>query len=375
MHPKYKKIYCCTPVAFHANDGFWIRDTGLISNTLRNMGIESNCLMPLPHYKDDQKEHLIRTKYKNLESVEWWKNMGPDAVVLYSWGAPKYNKIARAIHKAGIKLHIHLDTSGRFDGGDWEELLYIKKIFRKLEAKIIDFFRARHLKYADIITCNQPAAELICNRIFYRHWLQQKIVLFPTPVATHFRYNPSIKKERRVVCVGRWSDDESDKIKRPEFMLQTAKEIVMNDELAQVDIYGKIGTTTQKIYNSFPEDLKTRIHLKGFVKNSELPAIYNNAQVAICTSYSEGTHIASAEAICCGCSLVIPPRKSLHVLQWYTSHNSGCIATEDTPASMARSIINELNLWATQQRNPHEISNYWQPFFHIDKALHRIFEH
>ncbi|MBR5774692.1 MAG: hypothetical protein IKY42_00320, partial [Bacteroidaceae bacterium] len=136
MNPRYKKIYCCTHVSFAANEHFFIRDTGLISRTLQSMGIESKCIMPLPYHDSDQREGIIRTEYKNLKSVSWWKSLGIDAVVLYSWGAPKYTLIARAIHKAGIKLVLHLDTSGNFNGEDWDELPWYKKIIRATRVAI-----------------------------------------------------------------------------------------------------------------------------------------------------------------------------------------------------------------------------------------------
>ncbi len=374
MNPKYKKIYCCTPVSFIGGESFFTRDTGLISKTLRSLGVESKCIMPLPWHEGSLRENIIRTEYKNLESVEWWKSLGIDALVLYSWGAPRYRKIARAVHKAGIRLHIHLDTSGNFEGNDWETLPIYKKIVRFLKVKIVDFFRVRHLKYADIITVTPPAAQKIRKRPFYGRWFEERLIAFPAPVATCFKRKPDCLRQRKVVCVGRWSDEQVDKVKRPEFMLETAKEIVAVDPSVVVSIYGRVGDNIRKQYGEIPEPWRARIHLKGVIANEDLPLVYNTSQVSICTSYSEGTHIASAEAICSGCSLVIPPRESLSVLHWYTSHNSGSVAKEDTPESMAQSVIHELNLWEQKQRNPHEISEYWQAMFHVDKALHRIFE-
>lgn len=338
------------------------------------MGVESKCILPLPWRENSSRNNIIRTEYKNLESVDWWKSLGIDGLVLYSWGAPRYRKIARAVRKAGIRLHIHMDTSGLFEGDDWDDLACIKKVFRLLITKVHDFFCAQHLKNADIVTTSLPAANIMCERLFFRGWLRRKINIFPAPVAPYFQYHSSSRKERLVVCVGRWTDDDADRVKRPEFMINTAREIALADERAQVEIYGKIGAGVQGKYDRFPDALKARIHLKGFIKNGDLPSIYNKAQVSFCSSYSESTHIASAEAMCCGCSLVVPPRKSLHVLHWYTGHSSGQVAAEDTPESMAQSVVRELDLWESQQRNPREISDYWQNVFIVDKALHRIFE-
>lgn len=110
-----KKISTCTPISFEANEHFHIRDTGLISATLRTLGVESKCIMPLPHHKGDLDLPLIRTEMENLRDSKWWKNLGIDCVVLYSWGAPKYTKIARAIKKAGLELMIHMDFSGNLN--------------------------------------------------------------------------------------------------------------------------------------------------------------------------------------------------------------------------------------------------------------------
>ena len=168
MISKYRKIYTCTPVAFHANDGFFIRDSGLIASTLRTLGRDSRCIMPLPYYDDDQREHLIRTEYSNLTSPEWWKSTGIDALILYSWASPKFIPVARAIRKSGIKLIIHLDTSGYFDGADWNKLNLLQKICRKTKTKLVDFLRAIHLKYAHVITVSLPTAEMIGKQYFTR---------------------------------------------------------------------------------------------------------------------------------------------------------------------------------------------------------------
>lgn len=374
MISKYRKIYTCTPVAFHANDGFFIRDSGLIASTLRTLGIDSRCIMPLPYYDDDQREHLIRTEYSNLTSPEWWKSTGIDALILYSWASPKFIPVARAIRKSGIKLIIHLDTSGYFDGADWNKLNLLQKICRKTKTKLVDFLRAIHLKYAHVITVSLPTAEMIGKRLFFGKWFRDKVFYTPCPVAPNFFYDSSIIRERRVICVGRWSESDGDAVKRPEFMIQTAKAIVTSDDTVQVDIYGRIGARVQALYDSFSYDVQKRINLKGAVKNHDLPPVYNSSMVSICTSRSEGTHIASCEALCCGCSLVIPPRKSLHVLHWYTSENSGTIADEDTPESMAKAVIKELELWNKKERTPKDISEHWANCFHADKVMKGIFE-
>lgn len=370
MHPKYKKIYCCTPVAFHANDGFWIRDTGLISNTLRNMGVESKCIMPLPHYEDDQAEHLIRTEYKNLKSAAWWKSLGIDALILYSWGAPRYLPIARAIHKAGIRLHIHLDTSGNFEGSNYNEMPFVRKIIHKLRILSHDFFRAWHLRYADTISAGEPVLQYIATRLFYGKWIVTRGFPLASPISSKFLYFGN-HKQPIVLFVGRWNDTHQ---KRPEFMMKSIEHLIYLGIQAEIKIIGTITDEIRQWHSKLPTT--TAIKLIGYIPNNKLISEYNNAQIIACCSKYEGSHVVSSEALCCGVSVVATNRpKSLRTVHWYTSKNSGRISNMDSPNSFAEAIHDELLAWKKNERNPHTIAESWHPFLHADKMLNRIFEH
>lgn len=360
--PQCRKIYTCTPVAFHADDWFFIRDTGLISATLRSLGVDSKTIMPLPWYDGDKQEHVIRTMPANLRSVQWWKEQEVDAVILYSWGDPRYTLVARAIRKAGIKLTIHLDFNGH-------EFTPITKFPRRLRAYVINKLRALHLSYAHTITAPPTADALLRNNPYYGPRIADKLHPFVTPVAPHFRYDGSTKAPI-VLCIGNWTLS----VKRPDFMRQTVTELTARHPEVQVHIYGKTDAACTDWHSALPTSQKERIHLTGFVDNSNLPSIYNQASICLCTSESEGTHISSAEALCCGCSIVTTSRpKQLPMVHWYTTQNSGRIAAEDTPQALATAIIDELLAWQHGERNPHTIAETWQPLFLADLALTKLF--
>ena len=327
-----KKIYTCTPVAFHADDWFFIRDTGLISSTLRSLGVESKTIMPLPWYDGDKQEHIVRTAPTNLRSTRWWKAQELDAVVLYSWGDPRYTLVARAIRKAGIRLIIHLD-------------------------------------YAHTITTTPTADNFLRNNSYYGPAIADKLHPFVTPVAPHFRYNGE-KKEPTVLCIGNWTLP----VKRPDFMRSTISQLLEQHPTVQVEIYGKTDEHSHAWHTALPLEHRQRVRLAGFADNATLPEIYNRAQICLCTSESEGTHISSAEALCCGCSIVTTNRpERLPMVHWYTSKDSGCISEHDTPSSLASAITQELNAWQHGQRNPQHISATWQPLFLSDIALSNLF--
>lgn len=372
MNPRYKKIYCCTPVAFPANEHFFIRDTGLISRTLQSMGIESKCIMPLPYHDSDQREGIIRTEYKNLRSVSWWKSLGIDAVILYSWGAPRYTLIARAIHKAGIKQVIHLDTSGNFNGEDWDELPWYKKIARFIRTNLSDIIRAKHLSYADVLTMGKPACSHISRRLFYCKSMQDKCFPMPCPVSPLCKYEGEDKQDV-ILCIGRWHDEYQ---KRSKMLMQTLEVFLQHNKETEIRIFGNLTEELRTWHKNLPNDAAGCVKLLGFVSNDILREEYKQAKVVLCTSRYESSHIVSGEGLCCGCSVVVPNRPySLCDLLWYTTEESGTVSEEDTPTSLAKALLSEIAAWKEGKRNAQDIAKAWHPYFHADKVLNQIFSH
>lgn len=370
MNPKYKKVYTCTPVAFHANDWFFIRDSGLISRTLRDLGAESKVILPFPGYDDDLRDEIIRTEYKNLESTEWWKSLQIDALVLYSWGAPRYRKIARAIHEAGIYLVIHMDSSGDFTSGIPQNASLFKRCWIQALVTAQDIFRAKHLSYADVITMCPDAAKAVSQKLFYNASVEQKCYPMPCPVSPKCRYTGEEKKDI-IVCIGRWDDVFQ---KRPEVLMQTLEHLYARNCSTETRIYGNITEALAQWHAQLPPNTQQLIKLVGNIPNDQLRIVYNQAKIILCTSLYEGSHNVSAEALCCGCSVVTTNRPGpLRDVLWYTSKNSGTISEQDTPASLADALIQELAQWDKGQRDPYTIATSWQPHFHANQVFNNIF--
>lgn len=335
------------------------------------MGVESKCIMPLPFHDDDQREHIIRTEFANLESSEWWKSLQIDALVLYSWGAPKYRKIARAIHRAGIRLHIHMDTSGNFEGPALKSLPLVKRILRRLKIKTQDVFRAQHLRYADIITAGETTLHAISKRVFYGEWVTEKGFPMASPVSPTCRYDGRPKKPV-ILFIGRWRDTVQ---KRAWFMMQTLEHLYRSGVTAETKIFGSLTDELRQWHDSLPKSMAESIHLIGFIPNEKLVGEYSDAQITVCPSLFEGSHIVSSESLCCGASIVVTAiPEELRTVHWYTTKNSGRISEEDTPESLAAAIRDELEAWNSGARDPHAIAAAWQPYFHVDKVFNTIFK-
>lgn len=367
-----KKIYTCTPVSFHADKMFWIRDTGLICRHLRMLGAENKCIMLAPAHEDDiDTEHIIRANFADLKRAAWWRELHLDGVILYSWGMPQFLSIARAVRKAGIPFSVHWDGGG--DLRPSPDLPWHQKLIAYAKFLILDYLRAKHLSLADYVTIAPSVRDLLCaRRVYQRAQLAKKAVDSPCPVSCNFRYEGK-EKDDLIIAIGRWDDEKQ---KRSRFLMQTLERFYLSgQEVTRTEIYGTLTPELQAWHSALPESARSRITLKGYLANGELKEVYNRARIIICTSSHESSHIVSAEALCCGCSVVVTNLpKSLSALHWYCSHQSGRISAQDTPESLAEALSAEVQAWEKGERDPKAISDSWQPHFHADKLYSGIFK-
>jgi hypothetical protein len=364
LHMKTRplRFATCTPVAFHANEYFYTRDTGLICKELQRLGAHCRVIMPLPEREDDLPTHdLLRVPRHKLSSSAWWKGLGVDAVILYSWGDPRYTSIAKAIRKAGLKLIIHFDSSGELH----EHLQRSgNKIINRIKDYIINKIRSLHLSYAHTITASLPCMNAFRSDTSYGDSIADKCQEFPTPVNSCFQYDGE-EKEERIICTGNWCNA----VKRADMLTCAIQKVLTAHSSVQVDICGSATPEMQRWHAALPMHMQQRTHLHGMCTHEQLSRLYKAARISLCTSESEGSHAASAEALCCGCSVVCPPRPLLNVVQWYTNRDSGTVSAEDTADSLSLALCNELEEWQRGTRNPHEISAVWSPCFQVANLM------
>ena len=342
------KWYTCTPVSFKGDHTFFSRDSGAFCKAFQRIGEESRAIMPTPAQEGDDPD-LIRTEYANLKDAAWWKSLGIDGVILYAWGVDKYLPIARAIHDAGIFLVVYMDSSGLFF--PWQYWLpiaknmYTKDVFIHGKIKGSAFFllrllkqhtwnlasrgRRKHLDSGDMVAFPIPAA---LQSVADREWLYgksivRKLALVPNPISSTCRF--AGEKRNIIMAVGRWDDLL---YKRPCLLMSTLEQALAHAPHWEAEIYGNIPDFLREWHGNLPEPLRTRIHLAGYIPNIELQKKQSKARISLCTSLSEGTHLASAEALCAGASVVGPRlTPQLNCLQWYVSHDSGTLSPNDSP--------------------------------------------
>lgn len=170
-----------------------------------------------------------------------------------------------------------------------------------------------------------------------------------------------------------WAAGTTFSTNAPFLLMATLEQALPRAPHWEAEIYGNIPPLLREWHGNLPEDLRARIRLAGYLPNAELQKKYSQARISLCTSRSEGTHVASAEALCAGAS-VVGPRLTplLNCLQWYVSHDSGTLSPKDTPESVSGALLEEIRAWDEGKRSPEEISRYWCSLLHAENSCKRI---
>jgi glycosyltransferase involved in cell wall biosynthesis len=341
----------------------------------------------------DCTDDLIRTEYHNLEDPAWWRAQKGEGVVFYAWGAARYFPVARAIRQAGYKLVSHIDSSGTFGiaAGPMEYwraiwriqnalgvtpsslIVFLAKFFSSFTWSWVkhDWGRARHLRQADLIGAVSPLAvdriRRAC-RMYGGPELASRVRLIPHPVGLHMSYSGEAKSPQ-VVAVGRWLPEDW-RQKNPALLLEVITRLLAARPDLECVVVGRMQEALKEKFLGAAGENRSRLRILGHVPNRDLSAWLKSSQVALCTSTHESFHIASAEALCCGCSLVAPDLSELPSFSWFTSEASGSLAPSN-PGTLTRAVSNELSLWQNHGRDPVKISSLWGSRLHTDRVAEK----
>lgn len=391
---KSKKWFTCAPLRFKGNELFFSRDSGLLCKGFQKLGYESKAILPGPPMDDDHENDLIRTEFANLEDSNWWRELGGEGVVFYGWGSGKYIRIARAIKDAGLILVSHMDTYGlisilngpiKFGESIWRvsrgtngdvsrsiisfsrKYLYASTI----GLVVTDYRRACHLREADCIGAITPIALKrighVC-RYYGGNDLAERVTLIPHPIPEYMSYSGNVTKEVLVVAIGRWSDE---RIKGTRLLADTLSCLLSENSSVRIEVYGEPSKLLNIWYDSLDHERRLRVLLKGRQSNKSLRHALQRASVSLCTSMCESFHIASAEALCSGASVVGPDVEELPGMKWFTEGEFGTLAPR-TPEGLAEALCAELKAWDEGRRDACAISDFWSGQLHAPNVAQRI---
>ncbi|MEO7101653.1 MAG: glycosyltransferase family 4 protein [Luteolibacter sp.] len=390
---KTQRWFTCTPVAFGGGPDFFARDSGLLCRGFQSIGCESRAVMPGERKPEDDAD-LIRTKFANLESAAWWKSHQLDGVVLYAWGSPRFRKVAKAIHEAGIFLVLNQDNGGLisplagFSGWLEEQQIlsglgqeygsvasFLKRVLRGMTIGLLatDPLRAAHLKQGDVIACVSPAAadhyRKLC-RTYGGTSLANRVKVIPHAVEPSFDfigYAPG--KVRKITSVGRWQEQIQ---KRPGLMRAVFQRLLGTDAEVLIEIIGERTTELESWHRSLPPGFQARVFLRGRLNRDQLAAVLRSSRIFYSPSAFESFGIAAGEALCSGCSVVAGGSASMASFEWFVSDESGTLAVPNDVEGHLAALRDELANWDQDRRNPVSISKNWSARLHADRIAAQL---
>ncbi len=366
----------CTPINFPSDPHFWGRDTGLLCSSLCDAGIDCMCIMPGPQSGIDA-GGVLRASFPSMESPEWWRNHQLDFVVIYAWGDPRYIAIARAIREAGIFLIQNLDSAGintpYSDFKRWwislsgliagpqpmmAKARLTARMARDLFPSLFESKRLDMLEEADVIAVVSPQARNSIHEYvtaLKRGHLSSRIQVIPHAVPASMNYDGR-SKTKSVICVGRWNQEDWHQ-KNPELTLKVALAFCKSHTDWTFEIIGRGA-------NELPEKFRLNALPSNLIFTPQMDRIalrerYLDAALIFCASRYESYHIASAEAVCCGCRVVVPRHPLLASTAWFTQQDSGTIAVSHRTADLLDALTLEVSRFDPQSKAAPLRSTHW----------------
>lgn len=355
---------------------FFSRDSGLCCRALQSLGVQAKVVMPEPAWNDEA--DVLRASIEQFCDPGFWRAQEAEAVILYSWAHPKYTSVAEAIHAAGLKLFVNIDTVGLNSPfvepwAYFHEVWIMAKQKNKLPmalpyffSRLVwqyfglhrHFFRLRHMACADAIGVVSPiAAERMRKyaRFFGREDIACKIHFVSHPIDSTMQYSGE-KKLEQVIAVGRWDDPE----KQPEWLIRAAVSILLRNATVRIVIAGKEASRCAAEIVAAVPDAKDRVLGYERLDHDELCRQMSSSQISLCTSFNESFHIASGEALLCGCSAVSPDSPFLPSLPYFIDEGRSGRLSENNPAALADAVLAELVAWKSDQRDAAAIAQIWR---------------
>lgn len=396
------KWITCTPIGFHGDEeSFFSRDTGSFCRAFQNIGVDCTPVLPLEADKNTKlvdAPDLLRTDYKNLKDPKWWKQQNADAVLFYCWANYRYVPISKAIKKAGLKLVLCQDESGsepikRGALGDdspstrilnsyknkfkthriiqlvlLKFLSFILFIYRFLiSSSLTQWGRKKHFQIADLILFPEPRT-LRFQQEQSRN-ISSKMGLIGCPIFHTTQYHQENKLDQ-IIAIGRWDAAR----KRPYLLWETIIKASVKLPSTHFFIYGTLSDSFISKYAELTQHQQEHIHLIGSIPHDQLLQQCCSSRIILATSTAEGTHLASAEGLCCGMSVVGPNNPGMDIMKYYASENSGTVASDDSADGLVDALVHEHKLWESGQRNPEQISNTWIKRVRADYQAQRIID-
>lgn len=378
-----KKIYTAVFRHWHEPYAWFGRDSGLVTEGLRRIGVDSRLvILQTPTMPHDER-FLPASREQFLDSG-FWKSLALDGVVLQGGADVGIDPVSAAIRESGTKLLLRLDTDGVV-APQVDPYLYCYNLWwwlafhHRHPAWMLALGKAglktlfpnkfgpgrviRRLLLGDFLLAESRIAAARLKRLLRTHGAvgaAERVVHLPIPVAPEWNYPESTPKENILISVARWNDAQKD---APKLIASLGSVLKHNHEYRAV-VIGNGKDLLRALVSKLAKGCEDRIELTGRLHHVEIPKYEQRAKIFICSSRAESMSISSAEALCCGCSVVGPAEiASMHE---YVSASSGTLAWTRRTNDFCDAVNAEIACWQAGQRDPVAMSAYFRG--HLDST-------
>ena len=288
-------------------------------------------------------------------------------VIAISRFDPSLSDILKRIKAGGVPLIVKGDTDGTLGypivpnylrsvpltAGGLNVLRHLKW---RLPFKSVVASKLQHFEYADRVVYESPGAGVNLAYVL-NYWGLRRYVakLAWIPNSVHDDYLEGTLPEKdglKIVAVGRWDDRL---VKGADILARVISGALNGME----DIrFAVIGSGEEIVRQAIPERLLERVEFTGQLDVTALKKLLREAKIMIVPSRLESFSIASAEALCSGCSLVVTPVESLVYLSGGGAF--GSVSRDFRPSSLMAALDHEIKQWRGGARRSDQISNYWR---------------
>ena len=364
-------MYC----PFHEN-----KDPGQIPLGLMDNGINSGVITvskkDLANYSP---KFVLTQNTQNEFYKDFWLKNDSDAIVTYHAQGKSNVPLIEKMKLGGKKVILKFDSDGRiayplqrhYHRVPLLERLTIRNMIsaaywrlpfkslkrRKHAAVAAEITKQIELSSAAIIESPDALANL---NYFLAAWgrsdLIKKTHFIPNPVTPEFVEGEICKKDNIAVTHGRWDDFT---VKNTGVMVETVVEFLTQRQEYRFIIFGSGTDQVKKLLEVAPQNVRDRITIQGFVEHRNVKDMLENAKLLFVPSRWESFSIASAEALCTGCSIVGTPAEALRYLSMQGL--SGSIAATFDKEAILAALLQDATKWDNGKYDPEKIAAFWRP--------------
>lgn len=130
---------------------------------------------------------------------------------------------------------------------------------------------------------------------------KQTVVVEPGIDEEYLNSNWDQPKDHSIVCLGSWTER-----KDTATLVAVVTQLMLADSLLRFDLIGA-WNNQYEVLNTFPKELHSRIVVHPRLEKSTISELLSRAKVFYFPSLYEGFGMATAEAMACGCAVVVTP--------------------------------------------------------------------